>query len=126
MGECKICGVICSSIVEVITYVDTDSPSVGEIYETINTMIDHMNAIIHEKDSTLDLCDTHILPTIQRRWDKINTPFHMAAYALNLVWYVMKPRRVAHLDDMEVKKGFMKAQERCILLKRPKPFMING
>lgn len=96
-----------ATVMEVIRYVDTNSPSLREIYETIDSIIGRMEAIIQEKDSTLDLYDTHILPIVQHRWDKMNTPLHMPAYALNPKWYVMRPGRVAPIYDIEVKKGSM-------------------
>ena len=36
----------------------------------------------------------------------MNTPLHIAAYALNPKWYISRPGRVAPIDDPEVKNGF--------------------
>jgi hypothetical protein len=36
----------------------------------------------------------------------MNTPLHIAAYALNPKLYVARPGRVLPIEDLEVKKGF--------------------
>ena len=39
----------------------------------------------------------------------MNTPLHMAAYALNPKWYVERPGRISPIEDPEVKRGFRAA-----------------
>ena len=39
----------------------------------------------------------------------MNTPLHMAAYALNPKWYISRPGRIAPIQDPEIKKGFRTA-----------------
>jgi len=46
---------------------------------------------------------------IEKRWNKLNTPLHMVAYALNLKWYVEREGKVSPIDDHEVKHGFIEA-----------------
>ena len=93
-------------IVEVIRYGDSDSPSLGEIYETFDSMLGRVRATIREKEPSLEFYTTHIRPIIQRRWDQMNTPLHMAAYALNPKWYVERPGRISPIEDVEIKRGF--------------------
>ncbi len=89
-------------IFEVIKYGDGDVPTLGEVYELIDSMLGQMRAVVREKDPTLAFYNDHIQPIIQRRWDKLNTPLHMVAYALNLRWYMTRPGRVTPLHDDEV------------------------
>ncbi|KAH9291987.1 hypothetical protein KI387_042831, partial [Taxus chinensis] len=100
---------IIAPVFSVIKYGDSNSPNLGEIYECIDSMLGQMKAAIRVRDPTLEFYNEHIQPIIQRRWEKLNTPLHMAAYALNPKWYVERPGRVVPLDDDEVKKGLMKA-----------------
>ena len=93
-------------IVEVIRYGDSDSPSLGEIYETFDSMLGRVRAAIREKEPSLEFYTTQIRPIIQRRWDRMNTPLHMATYALNPKWYVERPGRISPIEDPEIKKGF--------------------
>ncbi|KAH9293455.1 hypothetical protein KI387_041340, partial [Taxus chinensis] len=103
-----VCSFI-SPVVGVIRYVDTDSPSLGEIYETFDSMLGQMKQAIHSRDPTLGFYEEHIRPIVTRRWNTMNTPLHMAAYALNPKWYAARPGRVPPSDDEEVKEGLMKA-----------------
>jgi hypothetical protein len=89
-------------VFEVIRYGDGDAPTLGEVYECIDSMLGQMRAVVREKDPTLGFYNDHIRPIIQRRWDKLNTPLHMAAYALNPRWYMTRPGRVTPLRDDEV------------------------
>ena len=95
---------------QVIRYGDADLPSLGEVYECIDSMLGQMRAAVRERDPTLAFYTEHIEPIIHRRWEKLNTPLHMAAYALNPKWYIPRPGRVTPLRDDEVKNGFF----RCI------------
>ena len=36
----------------------------------------------------------------------MNTPLHMAAYALNPKWYIPRPGIIPPIDDLEIKNGF--------------------
>jgi hypothetical protein len=94
-------------IVEVIHYIDIDSPSLGEIYETFDSMLGQVKATICEKEPSLEFYMNQIQPIIQCRWDRMNTPLHMAnMYALNPKWYMERPGRIPPIDDLEIKKGF--------------------
>ncbi|KAH9289309.1 hypothetical protein KI387_033426, partial [Taxus chinensis] len=77
-----VCSFI-SLVVGVIRYVDTDSPSLGEIYETFDNMLGQMKQAIHSRDPTLGFYEEHIRPIVTRR--------------------------VPPSDDEEVKEGLMKA-----------------
>ena len=85
---------------QVIRYGDADSPSLGEVDECIDSMLGQMRADVCERDPTLAFYTKHIEPIIHRRWEKLNTRLHMAAYALNPKWYIPRPSRVTPLHDM--------------------------
>ncbi|XP_059064530.1 uncharacterized protein LOC131856678 [Cryptomeria japonica] len=89
-----------------VRYADTDSPSLGEIYETFDSMLGKIKQTILAKDPTLGFYEQHIRPIVTRRWNIMNTPLHMAAYALNPKWYAPKDGRLPPCDDDEVLDGF--------------------
>lgn len=96
-------------IVEVIHYIDSNAPSLGEIYETFDSMLGRVKVAIQQREPSLEFYTSHIRPTIQRKWDRMNTPLHMAVYALNPKWYVERLGRVPPIDDLEVKNEFLDA-----------------
>ncbi|XP_059075352.1 uncharacterized protein LOC131875288 [Cryptomeria japonica] len=100
---------IIAPIFTIIRFGDSNAPSLGEVYECIDSMLGQMKVVVREKDPTLQFYNEHIRPIIHRRWEKLNTPLHMAAYALNLKWYVPRPGRVTPIEDPEVKDGFISA-----------------
>ncbi|XP_059076562.1 uncharacterized protein LOC131039617 [Cryptomeria japonica] len=55
---------IISPIVDVIRYADTDSPSLGEIYETFDSMLGKIKQTISDKDPTLEFYEQHIKPIV--------------------------------------------------------------
>ena len=93
-------------IVELIRYADPDSPGLGEIYEWMDCMVGKVRHIICQRNPSLEFFQ-EIHKTIEKRWSKLNTSLHMAAYALNPKWYMERPNRVLHIDDEEVKYGFL-------------------
>ena len=104
-----------SPIMELIRYADSDSPCLGEIYESIDSMIGKIKSIIRQRDPSLELFN-ELQKLIEKRWNKLNTPLHMAAYALNPKWYVEREGRVAPIDDPKVKQGFIDAIEKMYTL----------
>ena len=65
---------------------------------------------MYEREPTLAFQNEHTQPIIHRRWEKLKTPLHMVAYALNAKRYMLRPSRVRPLQDDEVKVWFF----RCI------------
>lgn len=106
-ADCSYLVSFLGHIVEVIRYTDSDAPSLGEIYETFDSMLGRVKVAIQQREPSLEFYTSQIRPIIQRRWDRMNTPLHMAAYALNPKWYVERPGRVPPIDDPEVKNGFL-------------------
>jgi len=49
----------------VIRYADTDSPNLGEIYETFDSMLGEIKKIICDKDPSF--YEGHIRPIIEKR-----------------------------------------------------------
>ena len=106
--ECKYVVSFTSPVVELIRYADSDSPSLGEIYECMDSMVGKVKNIIRQRNPSLDFF-VEIHKLIEKRWNKLNTPLHMAAYALNPKWYMERPNRILPIDDEEVKQGFLDA-----------------
>ncbi|KAH9298202.1 hypothetical protein KI387_029884, partial [Taxus chinensis] len=67
-------------ICEVIRFVDSDKPCLGEVYEEIDSMCERIRKITDSKDPSLYPL---IKEKVHGRWNKLNTPLHCAAYALN-------------------------------------------
>ena len=91
---------------ELIRYADSDSPSLGEIYECMDSMVGKVRRIIRQRNSSLEFFQ-EIHKIIDKRWIKLNMSLHMAAYALNPKWYMERPNRLLPIDDEEVKMGFL-------------------
>ncbi|XP_059072621.1 uncharacterized protein LOC131873636 [Cryptomeria japonica] len=103
---------IISPVFQVIRYGDGDAPNLGEVYECIDSMLGQMRAAVRVKDPSLAFYNEQIRPIIQSRWDKLNTPLHMAAFALNPKWYKARPGRTTPIEDDEVKAGFFRCIEK--------------
>lgn len=91
-------------ICDMIRYADTYAPCLGEIYENIDSMCERIQSITDRRDPTLW---PQLQSFIHWRWNKLNTPLHMAAYAVNPKWYDSTTGRRLHSQDREVIKGFM-------------------
>jgi hypothetical protein len=63
-------------------------------------------SIICHMDPSLELFN-ELQKLIEKRRNKLNTPLHMATYALNPKWYVEREGKVSSIHDLEVKKGFI-------------------
>ena len=107
-ADCRYVVSFTAPIVELIRYADSDSPTLGEIYECIDTMVGKIKHIIRQRNPSLEFFH-EIHKVIEKRWNKLNTSLHMAAYALNPKWYMERPNRVLPIDDEEVKQGFLDA-----------------
>lgn len=81
-------------IVAIIKYIDTDAPSLGEIYETFDSMLGEMMRIICAKDPSS--YEIHIKPIVQKRWDSMNNLLHMASYAINPKCYEPSVMPIQH------------------------------
>jgi len=91
-----------------IRYVDSNSPALGEIYESIDTMAAKVKHIIHQRIPYLEFFH-EIHKLIEKIWSKLNISLHVATYTLNLKWYMERPNRIIPIDDKEVKQGFLNA-----------------
>ena len=65
-------------------------------------MLGQIKHVIHAKDPNLVFYDEQLKPIVMRRWNIMNTPLHMAAYAVNPKWYAPRPGRVPPSRDEEV------------------------
>ena len=77
--------------------------------KSFDSMLGHVRATICQWEPSLEFYTTQIQPIIHHRWDHMNTPLHMATYALNPKWHVESPRRDPPVDNPKVKNGFQDA-----------------
>ena len=91
-------------ICDMLRYADTDGPCLGEIYENMDSMCERIRSIVEVKDPNLWV---QLETMIHGRWNKLNNPLHMAAYAVNPKWYDPSTGRRPPSQDREVVKGFM-------------------
>eukprot|EP01018_Ginkgo_biloba_P015686 Gb_14230 [translate_table: standard] len=88
---------------DVIRFANTAS-CLGEIYECIDSMCERIKAVTNARDTTLY---PKLMEKIHGQWNELNTPLHMASYALNSKWYdsnLTKKRPPS--EDCEVTNGF--------------------
>lgn len=91
-------------ICEVIKFADLDKPCLGEIYEEIDSMCERIKKITDAKDPSLY---SLIEEKLHGRSNKLNTPLHCAAHALNPKWHnIQETNKRAPYEDREVIKGF--------------------
>lgn len=64
-----------------IRYANIKSPRLKGIYDTFDGMLDQMRQAVHTKETKLQFYDEYINPILTKRWNKISSPLHMAAYA---------------------------------------------
>jgi hypothetical protein len=99
-------------IMSMIRFADTDRPCLGEIYDGMDTMVEHVKTIIMGKEQT-DTFFKEVEKIIVDRWNKMTTPLHLLAYALSPRFYsqemVSEPNRVAPYRDAEVAAGYKAA-----------------
>ena len=107
-ADCTYVVSFTAPIVELIRYADSDSPALGEIYECIDTMVGKIKHIIRQRNPSLEFFH-EIHKLIEKRWLKLNTSLHMAAYALNPKWYMERPNRILPIGDEKVKQWFLDA-----------------
>eukprot|EP00253_Pinus_taeda_P035891 PITA_35891 len=104
--DAKFVAEIIEPICDMIRYADTDDPCLGEIYENMDSMCERIQTITDRKDPTLW---PQLKEFIHGRWNKLNTPLHMAAYVVNPKWYDPTTGRRPPSQDREVFKGFLNA-----------------
>eukprot|EP01018_Ginkgo_biloba_P039456 Gb_09932 [translate_table: standard] len=115
---------------DVIRFANTDSSCLGEIYECIDSMCERIKAITDARDTTLY---PKLMDKIHGQWNKLNTPLHMATYALNPKWYDSNVTKKRPPSEDEVTNGFFTAVtkicgdgEEATLIKAQFAFFIRG
>ena len=79
-GDVKFVMEFVEPICDMLRYVDIDGPCLGEIYENMDSMCERIQSITDKKDPTLW---SQLQSFIHGRWNKLNSPLHMEAYAVN-------------------------------------------
>ena len=76
------------SIVDLLRMLDTDKPSLGEVYEGIDSMIEKIREVDNAKEQDLEeVFYNEVKDILTKRWNKMTTPLHLLAYALNPKYY---------------------------------------
>ena len=82
-GDVKFVMEFVEPICDMLHYVDIDGPCLGEIYENMDSS-ERIRSITDEKDPNLW---AQLKNIIHGRWNKLNNPLHMVAYAVNPKWF---------------------------------------
>ena len=103
-------------IMDLLRMLDTDKPSLGEVYEGIDSMIEKIREVINAKEQDPDEAFYNkVKDILTKRWNKMTTPLHLLAYALNPKYYsaelLSDPNRSAPNKDPKVSLGFKKLLE---------------
>ena len=101
-------------ILTMIRTFDTDMPCLGEVYESIDSMLERIREIIKANDDDpLELFYHEVKDIVTKRWNKMTTPLHLLAYALHPKYYHSKvlslPGRTMPNKDSEVVQGYKTA-----------------
>ena len=96
-----------------LRYVDKNAPCLGQIYENMDSMCERIQSIIDRRDPTLW---PQLQSFIHGRWNKLNSPLHMAAYAVNPKWYDPTTGRRYPSQEREVVKGIMTTVKKNMVL----------
>lgn len=110
---------------DLLRAVDTEKPVLGEVYDSMDTMVEKTVEIITHEAPTLLFVDfdfaEQMRSIIVTRWNSFNTPLHTLARALNPKFYDEEfiaesdgKRKVPH-KDKEVTNGVKKAFQRIFL-----------
>ena len=91
-------------IVDLLQMLDTDKPSLGEVYEGIDSMIEKIREVINAKEKDPDEAFyNEVKGILTKRWNKMTTPLHLLDYALNPKYYFVEllsdPNRSAPNKD---------------------------
>jgi hypothetical protein len=98
-------------ILTMIRTFDTDMPCLGEVYESIDSMLERIREIIKDNDDDpLELFYHEVKDIVTKRWNKMTTPLHLLAYALHPKYYHSKvfslPGRTTLNKDSELVQGY--------------------
>ena len=73
-----------NTIVDLVWMLDRDKPSLGEVYEGIDSIIEKIREVINAKEKDPDeVFYNEVKDILTKRWNKMTTPLHLLAYALN-------------------------------------------
>lgn len=109
---------ITEPIYSVLRFSDGEGPKMGEIYERMDNMVGKIKDIMTQDDNPHKHDYPQVEEIIMDRWEKMNTPLHSLAFALNPKYYdqryIEKPApggfvRKAPNKDPDVMKGVLEA-----------------
>ena len=93
---------------------DTDKPSMGDVYEGIDSMIEKIRVVINAKEQDPnEVFYKEVKDILTKRWNKMTTSLHLLSYARNPKYYSAEllndPERTLPNNDPEVSQGYKKA-----------------
>eukprot|EP00253_Pinus_taeda_P004206 PITA_04206 len=107
---------------ELLRSADTDQPFLGEVYDSMDSMVEKTMEIISQESPQILFVDDHFAGLVKKiivdRWNNLNTPLHTLAHALNPKFYdeeliaQSNEKRKAPHKDREVANGVKKALTR--------------
>jgi hypothetical protein len=75
-------------ILTIIKTFDTNMPCLGDVYESIDSMLERTRKIIKVNgDDPLELFYHEVKDIVTKRWNKMTTPLHLLTYALHPKYY---------------------------------------
>ena len=107
-------------IYNMIRFVDTDKPVIGEVYEHMDSMLGQIKDVVKKNDPNLY---SMIHNCVCGQWNKLNVPLHALAYILMPKYYfpswLGQPApggwvRIKPHTDPEVQEGYMKALDKLV------------
>ena len=87
-------------ILDFLCMFDTNMPNLEEVYEGIDSMIEKIRMVINAKENDPDeIFYREVKDILTKRWNKMTTPLHLLAYAVNPKYYAAEllsdPERTA-------------------------------
>ncbi|XP_057820098.2 uncharacterized protein LOC131033010 [Cryptomeria japonica] len=101
-------------IMSMLRYTNIDATCLGEVYDGMDTMVEKIKVIIaqREKDPQ-EFFFKRVEQIIHHRWNKMTTPLHLLAHALNPMYYSSEvlslPGRTKPYRDPEVAAGYKRS-----------------
>ena len=104
-------------IMSMLRFADTDEPCLGDVYDSMDTMLEKIKIQIQKKENDPeDTLYKRVEAIVLHRWNKMTTPLHLLAYALSPRYYTTEvlsiPGRIPPYRDAEVANGYKTAFSR--------------
>lgn len=109
---------ITEPIMSMLRYADMERPCLGEIYDSIDSMLEKIKQVINEEQDPQETFFKQVQKNIFERWNKMTTPLHLLANALIPKYYSAQycslTGRLPPYRDMEVVDRYQAAFRRIV------------